>query len=104
MKPNEVFGVGVVSVGVGVGHVLGRGGGRAAFTSYFGHGEAQSPGCVLCLGEGAGAGLGLLCSSPSLSARLPILLLFFLHMPGPRSAQTVEISFAENCTSDQNVS
>ena len=62
------------------------------------------PSCLLHLGEGAGAGAGLLLPSPSFSARLPTLLLFVLHMPGPRSAQTVEISFAENYTSDQNVS
>lgn len=59
---------------------------------------------VLCFAEGAGAGTGLACPSLSLSVLLPTRPLFVLHMPGPRSAQTVEISFAENYTSDQNVS
>lgn len=107
MKPSEVFRVGLASAGAGVraGQVLGRGGGRAGLTSRFGH-RGHEDRVVSCTWVRvlAGAGAGLLRPSPSLSARLPTLLLFILHMPGPRSAQTVEISFAENYTSDQNVS
>lgn len=103
VKPCEAFSAGVLCAGISAGQVLDRRGGRAGplveFWTQQPEDQVVSCTCVGVLGQSV-----LLCPSPSLYSHLPALLLFVLHMPGPCSAQTVEISFAENYTSDQNVS